>query len=152
MNEMRQNDPIVVLMVEDDPGDVELTREGLKDSKVDVSLYVVEDGERAMRFLRGEAGYAGSPRPDIILLDLNMPRKNGIETLHEIKADPDLKAIPVVILTSSEAEADINRSYIEGANSYLVKPIGFESFTRLVREIEQFWFTIVKLPKKDKGI
>lgn len=146
---MRQSDPVVILMVEDDPGDVELTREGLKDTKLKLSLHVVGDGERAMRFLRRQAEYASAPRPDLILLDLNMPRKGGIETLSEIKADPALRPIPVVMLTSSEAEGDINRSYMEGASCYLVKPLGFEAFTRLVHDIEQFWFTIVKLPKKD---
>jgi len=141
---------IDILLVEDDPGDVELTKEGLQDAKMLVTLHVVEDGEKALRFLRKEAPYTEAVRPDIILLDLNMPKKSGQETLAEIKADPALRSIPVVILTTSEAESDIVRCYDLGANCYIPKPISFEAFTRVVAMIEEFWFTIVKMPSKEK--
>ena len=137
---------IDILLVEDDPGDVELTKEGLQTAKMLVNLHVVEDGEKAMKFLRKEAPYSEAVRPDIILLDLNMPRKDGTETLAEIKGDPALCAIPVVILTTSEAESDIVKCYELGANCYIAKPISFESFTKVVAMIEEFWFTIVKMP------
>lgn len=139
---------IDILLVEDDPGDVELTREGLESAKVKLKLHVVEDGEKAMMFLRREDPYAEAIRPDIVLLDLNMPRKNGLETLAEIKADPALRSIPVVILTTSEAETDIVKCYDLGANCYVSKPVGFAEFVRIVAVIEEFWFTIVKLPPK----
>lgn len=141
---------IDILLVEDDPGDVELTKEGLQDAKMLVTLHVVDDGEKALRFLRKEAPYLEAARPDIILLDLNMPRKNGMETLEEIKNDPALRSIPVVILTTSEAEADIARCYDLGANCYITKPISFEAFTKVVAMIEEFWFTIVRMPSKKK--
>jgi len=141
---------IDILLVEDDPGDVELTKEGLQDAKMLVNLHVVEDGEKAMRFLRKEAPYTEAVRPDIILLDLNMPRKDGKETLAEIKADQSLRSIPVVILTTSEAESDIVKCYELGANCYIAKPISFEAFTKVVAMIEEFWFTIVKMPSKEK--
>ena len=141
---------IDILLVEDDPGDVELTKEGLQEAKMLVTLHVVEDGEKALRFLRKEAPYTEAARPDIILLDLNMPRKDGKETLQEIKADPALRAIPVVILTTSEAETDIARCYDLGANCYITKPISFEAFTKVVAMIEEFWFTIVRMPAKEK--
>lgn len=138
-----------ILLVEDDAGDVELTKEGLLAAKMMVNLHVVDDGEKALRFLKREPPYTGAPRPDIILLDLNMPRKNGKETLQEIKADGALRSIPVVVLTTSEAEADIVRCYELGANCYITKPIGFEAFTKVVGMIEEFWFTIVKMPPKN---
>jgi len=141
---------IDILLVEDDPGDVELTKEGLYDAKMLVNLHVVDDGEKALKFLKKEPPYADAPRPDIILLDLNMPRKNGQETLKEIKADSSLRSIPVVVLTTSEAEADIVRCYDLGANCYITKPIGFEAFTKVVGMIEEFWFTIVKMPPKEE--
>jgi CheY-like chemotaxis protein len=140
---------IDILLVEDDTGDVELTKEGLQAAKMLVNLHVVDDGEKAIRFLKREPPYNEAPRPDIILLDLNMPRKNGKETLQEIKADGALRTIPVVILTTSEAEADIVRCYDLGANCYITKPIGFAAFTKVVSMIEEFWFTIVKMPPKE---
>jgi len=140
---------IDVLLVEDDAGDVELTKEGLLAAKMMVNLHVVDDGEKALKFLRKEPPYTAAVRPDIILLDLNMPRKNGQETLKEIKADATLRSIPVVVLTTSDAEADIVKCYDLGANCYITKPIGFEAFTKVVGMIEEFWFTIVKMPPKE---
>jgi len=138
----------VILLVEDDPGDVELTREGLATGKVHVNLNVVDNGEKALQYLRGEGPYAGVSRPDLILLDLNMPVKDGRETLKEIKSDKDFRSIPVCILTTSQAETDVLKSYDLGANCYITKPIGFESFMHVVNCIEEFWFTLVKLPPK----
>lgn len=140
--------PIAILMVEDNPGDAELAREALTSAKVLNTLHVVGDGVEAMEFLRCSGAYANAPRPDLILLDLNLPRKDGHETLAEIKADPDLRRIPVVILTSSDAEADILRSYDLHANCYLTKPVEFENFAEVVRSIEDFWLVAVKLPPK----
>jgi CheY-like chemotaxis protein len=114
-------------------------------------MYHVADGEEAMQFLKNEGKYAGKPRPDLVVLDLNMPRKDGRETLAEIKSDPDLKRIPVVILTISDAEEDVVKSYDLHANAYVTKPIDLEQFTRIVKEIENFWFTVVKLPN-GKGL
>ena len=145
---MIQPKRIDILLAEDDAGDVELTKEGLLVAKMMVNLHVVDDGEKALRFLKKEPPYQEVPRPDIILLDLNMPRKNGKETLQEIKADSALRSIPVVVLTTSEAEADIVKCYDLGANCYITKPIGFEAFTKVVGMIEEFWFTVVKLPPK----
>ncbi len=139
---------IDILLVEDDPGDVELTKEGLQTAKMLVNLHVVEDGEKALRFLKKEAPYSEAVRPDLILLDLNMPRKNGQETLQEIKADPSLRSIPVIVLTTSEAESDIARCYDLGANCYITKPISFEAFAKVVAMIEEFWFSIVRMPPK----
>ena len=141
---------IDILLVEDDSGDVELTKEGLQEAKMLVTLHVVDDGEKALKFLWKEAPYTEAVRPDIILLDLNMPRKDGKETLAEIKADQSLRSIPVVILTTSEAESDIVKCYELGANCYIAKPISFEAFTKVVAMIEEFWFTIVKMPSKEK--
>jgi two-component system response regulator len=141
---------IDVLLVEDDPGDVELTKEGLLTAKMLVNLHVVDDGEKALKYLRKEMPYTEAVRPDIILLDLNMPRKDGKETLQEIKAEPSLRSIPVVILTTSEAETDIVKCYDLGANCYITKPISFEAFTKVVAMIEEFWFTIVRMPSKEK--
>jgi CheY-like chemotaxis protein len=138
-----------VLLAEDDAGDVELTRESLLAAKVMVDLHVVDDGEKALRFLRKEPPYQDAVRPDLVLLDLNMPRKSGIEALREIKADSALRSIPVVVLTTSEAEADIVKCYDLGANCYITKPIGFEAFTKVVGMIKEFWFTIVKMPPKE---
>ena len=140
--------PVEVLLVEDNPGDVRLTREALKDSKVLNKLHVVEDGEAALAFLRQEGAYANAPRPDLILLDLNMPRKDGREVLSIIKADENLKQIPVVILTTSDSEEDILKSYNLNANCYVTKPVDFEKFITVVKEIEEFWLTIVKLPRR----
>ena len=138
---------VEILLVEDDPADVELTRETMADSKVVTRLHVVEDGMEAMSFLRREGKYADAPRPDLILLDLNLPRKDGRTLLAEIRADDSLKTIPVVVLTTSQAEEDIIKSYRLGANCYITKPVGLAEFARVVNSIEEFWFTIVRLPK-----
>jgi two-component system, chemotaxis family, response regulator Rcp1 len=140
--------PIEILMVEDNPGDVRLTLEALKEGKVRNNLHTVADGEAAMKFLRRQDTYAQSPRPDLVLLDLNLPKKNGREVLAEIKDDPDLKRIPVVILTVSEAEQDIIKSYNLHANCYITKPVNLEQFIRVVRSIEDFWLSIVMLPPR----
>ncbi|TDB87147.1 response regulator [Actinomadura sp. KC216] len=139
--------PIEVLLVEDDPGDVLLTVEAFEHNKVRNTLHVVNDGEQAMAFLRQEGEYADVPRPDLVLLDLNLPRKDGREVLGEIKADTDLRAIPVVILTTSEAEEDILRSYHLHANAYVTKPVDFDQFISVVRRIDDFFVTVVKLPR-----
>jgi CheY-like chemotaxis protein len=138
---------IDVLLVEDDPGDVLLTREAFADNKVSNKLHVVNDGEQAMAFLRNDPPYADAPRPDLILLDLNLPRMDGREVLEEIKADPALRVIPVVILTTSEAEEDILRSYQLHANAYVSKPVDFGQFIKVVRQIDDFFVTVVKLPR-----
>ena len=141
---------IDILLVEDDPGDVELTREGLAAGKMFVNLHTVDDGIKALRFLRREEPYNDAVRPDIILLDLNMPRMDGRETLKEIKADECLRSIPVVVLTTSESEADIFKSYDLGASCYISKPVGFDDFLKVVHSLEDFWFTVVKMPPKDQ--
>jgi len=140
-------DPIEILLVEDNPGDVELTREALHDGKIHMNLSVVNDGVEALAFLRREGTYAGSPRPDLILLDLNLPRKDGRAVLADVKQDPSLRHIPVVVLTSSQAEQDIVRAYDLHANCYVTKPVDLDQFITIVRSIEQFWFTVVKLPR-----
>ncbi len=137
-----------ILLVEDNPGDVELAREGLRECKIHNNLHVVADGLEASAFLHRTGAYASRPRPDIILLDLNLPKRDGRELLREIKEDEELKQIPVVILTTSAAEEDILRSYALHANCYVTKPLGIEQFLQVVRSIESFWFTIVKLPPK----
>jgi chemotaxis family two-component system response regulator Rcp1 len=146
MKPNRHGRPAEILLVEDNPGDVDLTREGLAEGKVRNNLYVVEDGEQALAFLRGQDPYTHAVRPDMILLDLNLPRKSGREVLAEIKADDVLKGIPVVILTTSSNEADILRSYDLHANCYITKPIDFDRFITVVQAIDEFWFTIVTLP------
>jgi two-component system response regulator len=138
--------PIEILLIEDSPGDARLTREALRDSKFQNNLNVVEDGVQALAYLRRENGYETAPRPDIILLDLNLPRKGGREVLEEIKADPDLKRIPVVILTTSDDDTDILMSYDLHANCYITKPVDLSRFVTIVKSIESFWFSIVKLP------
>ena len=138
--------PIEVLLVEDNPGDVRLTREALKEGKVCNNLNVAADGIEALAYLRREGTHAGSARPDLILLDLNLPRMDGREVLEVIKADPALRNIPVVVLTSSQAERDIVRAYDLRANCYVSKPVDFDQFIIVVKSIEDFWFTIVKLP------
>ena len=138
--------PIVILLVEDNPGDVRLTREALKESKVHNAMDVVNDGVEALAFLRREGKHADAVRPDLILLDLNLPRKGGLEVLSEIKADDVLKSIPVVILTTSQAEQDIVRSYKLFANAYVTKPVDLEQFITVIRSIEDFWVEIVRLP------
>ena len=138
---------IDVLLVEDDPGDVLMTREAFAEHKLRNTLHVVEDGVEAVAFLRREGRYADAPRPGLILLDLNLPRKDGREVLAEIKADESLRAIPVVVLTTSEAEEDVLRSYDLHANAYVTKPVDFERFIKVVQQIDDFFVTVVKLPQ-----
>lgn len=142
-------EPIAILMVEDNPADVELTREALREQKIANRLFVAEDGVEAMRFLHREGPHAQAPLPDLILLDLNLPRKDGREVLAEIKQDERLKTIPVVVLTSSEAEADIAKTYSLHANCYVTKPVDFDRFLQIIESIESFWFTVVKLPRHE---
>lgn len=143
-----KNDPIEILMIEDNPDDVDLTLEALRDVKLINRVHVVEDGVEALAFLRQQDGYAGIRRPDLILLDLNLPRKDGREVLAEIKADENLRRIPVVVLTTSQDEEDIYRTYDLHANCYIQKPVDLEQFVKVVKAFEEFWLTIVKLPKE----
>lgn len=138
--------PIEILLVEDNPGDVRLTQEGLKEGRVQNELRVVGNGEEALAYLRKEGKYREVERPDLILLDLNLPKKNGHEVLVQIKEDPDLRRIPVVVLTSSKAEEDILKTYNLYANCYITKPVDLEQFIEVVKSIEDFWLEIVKLP------
>jgi len=140
--------PIQILMVEDNPDDIELTMEALKDAKVNNIVKVVKDGEQAIAYLRCEGEYQGALRPDLILLDLNMPRRDGREVLKEIKNHPNLKRIPVVILTTSQAEEDILNTYDLHANCYITKPVDFDQFLKVIRSIEDFWLTVVRLPPR----
>lgn len=142
-------DPVRILLMEDDPGDVELVREALADAKLSLSIEHVPDGEAGMRYLRRVGEYSRAKRPDIILLDLNMPRKDGREVLEEVKGDKQLRSIPVVVLTTSDAEPDILESYDLGANCYLKKPLGLSEFLQVVKSVENFWLTMVKLPPRD---
>jgi len=146
MNIVLNNEPVTILLVEDNPGDVRLTMEALKDSKLLVNVSVAGDGVEALAMLRQQGPHVRAPRPDLILLDLNLPNKDGREVLDEIKQDPLLKAIPVVILTTSDAERDILQCYEQHASCFVTKPIDLEQFFRVVKSIEGFWFTIVKLP------
>jgi chemotaxis family two-component system response regulator Rcp1 len=141
---------IEVLLVEDSPGDVRLTREAFKDAKVHINLRVAADGTEAMAFLKREGEYANVPRPDLILLDLNLPRKDGREVLAEIKDSAALKTIPVVILTTSASEEDILRSYQLHANCYITKPVGLDGFLKVVQSIDNFWLSVVKLPREGR--
>jgi CheY-like chemotaxis protein len=138
--------PIDILLVEDDPGDVLMTREAFEHHKIRNNLHVVSDGVEALQFVRRETPYADAPRPGLILLDLNLPRKDGREVLAELKASPELRSIPVVVLTTSEAEEDILRSYDLYANAYVTKPVDFDRFVEVVRQIDDFFVTVVKLP------
>lgn len=138
--------PVEILLVEDNEGDVRLTREALREGHLRNRLHVVEDGEKALDFLFRRGDYADAPRPDLILLDLNLPRRDGREVLAEIKADASLKRIPVVVLTTSRAEEDLARSYDLHANCFITKPVDFDQFIQVVKTIENFWFTIVVLP------
>ncbi len=140
--------PIEILLVEDNPGDVRLTQEAFKEGKVRNKLHVAWDGIEAMAFLRREDKFADAPHSDLILLDLNLPKKDGREVLAEIKQDPKLKRIPVVILTTSKAEEDILKTYDLHANCYITKPVDLEQFIKVVKCIEEFWLTVVKLPAK----
>jgi CheY-like chemotaxis protein len=146
MNTADPSAPVDVLLVEDDPGDVLLTRESLGASKLLHTLHTVGNGEDAVAFLRREGAYGEAPRPDLILLDLNLPRLDGREVLAIIKADEVIRRIPVVVLTTSDAEEDILRSYDLHANAYITKPVGFEAFTEVVRQIDHFFFAVVRLP------
>ena len=137
-----------ILLVEDNPADADLTREGLQDGRLLHTLHHVTDGVQALKFLRREGEYANAPVPDLILLDLNLPRKDGREVLHAIKEDPQLRRIPVVILTSSQAESDIVKSYDLHANCYMCKPVDLTRFLETVRKIEDFWLTVVRLPPR----
>jgi len=137
---------VEILLVEDNPGDVELTREALDAAKVSNRLHVVDDGAEAVDFLFKKGRFADAPRPDIILLDLNLPKKDGRQVLSEIKAEPGLAQIPVVVLTTSQAEEDIARAYQLHANCYISKPVDFNQFLRIVSSIEEFWLSVVKLP------
>jgi chemotaxis family two-component system response regulator Rcp1 len=138
--------PIEILLVEDNPGDVRLTIEALKEGKLRNHMSVVGDGEAALSYLRKEAGYEDAVRPDLVLLDLNLPRKDGREVLADMKSDPDLRRIPVVVLTTSEAEEDILKTYNLHANCYITKPVDLDQFITVVRSIEAFWFSVVSLP------
>jgi CheY-like chemotaxis protein len=150
MNDRLTIHPIEILMVEDNPGDVRLTREALKDAKVANRLHVVDDGVAALDFLHRRGDYTRAVRPDVVLLDLNLPRKNGREVLAEMKQDPLLKTIPVVVLTTSSAEEDVLRAYSLHANCYITKPVDFTQFEKVVRSIENFWLSIVTLPPSCK--
>ena len=143
---MTNADLASILLVEDDPGDVMLIREALAEHKVANSLSVVSDGVEAMEFLRREGEHGAAERPGLVLLDLNLPRKSGAEVLGEIKSDPDLSTIPVVVLTTSEAEEDVLRSYQQHANAYVTKPVDFGRFKQIVHQIDEFFIGIVKLP------
>jgi CheY-like chemotaxis protein len=138
--------PIEVLLVEDDPGDVLLIREAFDFNKVHNNLNVVSDGEQALDYLRGTGDYPDRIRPDLVLLDLNLPRKDGREVLAEVKTDPDLRTIPIVVLTTSEAEEDVLKSYQLHANAYVTKPVDFERFVSIVRQIDDFFVSVVRLP------
>jgi CheY-like chemotaxis protein len=147
---MMENLAVVdVLLVEDDPGDVVLIKEAFEYNKVHNALHIVSDGVEALEFLYQRGRYEGAPRPDLVLLDLNLPRKDGREVLEEVKADRDLRTIPVVVLTTSEAEEDILRSYDLHANAYVTKPVDFDRFIEVVRLIDDFFVTVVKLPTRD---
>ena len=149
MNNERYVLPIEILLVEDNPGDVRLTMEALKEERVYNNLHVVPDGVEAMAFLRKQGKYVKAVRPDLVLLDLNLPRKDGREVLKEIKEDEDLKAIPVVVLTVSQAEEDILKSYKLHANCYITKPVDIAQFIKVARSIQDFWLTLVKLPPRN---
>lgn len=143
--------PLQVLLIEDNPGDAELTRQSLAASKLTINLTVLDDGEKALAYLRKAAPYQKAERPDLLLLDLNLPKLSGGEVLREIKTDKHLKSLPVIVLTSSEEEMEISKCYAEGANCYIVKPVDFGSFMKVVSLIETFWFSVVKLGRDRKG-
>ena len=147
VNEM--GEIVEILLVEDNPGDARLTLEAFKEGKVRTNLNIVDDGQKAMDYLRKEGKYADKPRPDIVLLDLNLPKKDGRQVLAEVKADSDLKLIPVVILTTSRAEEDILNTYDHHANCYITKPVDLSQFMEVVKSIENFWLTLVKLPRSE---
>lgn len=147
---MNANDPtsaIELLLVEDDPGDVLMTREALNDSKLLNHLHVVDNGEQALDFLRRQGEFIDAPRPDLVLLDLNLPRLDGREVLAIVKEDPELRTIPIVVLTTSDAEEDVIRSYNLHANAYVTKPVDFDTFVSVVRQVDEFFLTVVRLPR-----
>jgi two-component system, chemotaxis family, response regulator Rcp1 len=144
----QKDDVMQILLVEDNPGDIRLTQEALKEGTIRNELHVVKDGVEAIDFLKRKGKYTNSPTPDIILLDLNLPRKDGREVLAEIKADDNLKLIPVIILTTSDADLDVQKSYKLHANCFITKPVDLDQFIFIIRQIETFWFTVVKLPTK----
>lgn len=148
MNGDTENRPIDILLVEDNPGDARLTREAFREGKIANRISVAKDGVEALSFLNRQGHYAEAPRPDLILLDLNLPKKDGREVLATIKTDPNLRRIPVVVLTTSKAEEDILRSYDLHANCYLTKPVDLDQFITVIRSIEDFWLTVVKLPSR----
>ena len=148
MTQFEGERPIEVLLVEDDPGDVMMTREAFQDYKLQNQLHVVSDGAEEMEFLRQEGEYAGRPRPDLVLLDLNLPRMDGRQVLEAIKSDPELASIPVVVLTTSENEDDVLRSYSLHANAYVTKPVDFARFIEVIRQIDDFFVTVVRLPRR----
>jgi len=148
MIEEKNTNSIEILLVEDSPGDQRLTMEALKEGKINNTLYIVEDGEEAIAFLNKEEPFTNVPKPDLILLDLNLPKMNGQEVLEIIKADEKLKRIPVVILTTSQADQDILNAYNLNANCYITKPVDFDQFSHVVKKIQEFWFTIVRLPEE----
>ena len=147
MTQARTGRPIEILLVEDSPTDALLTREALEQSKILNKLHLMENGVEALAFLRREGQYAGTPCPDLILLDLNLPKKSGIEVLQEIKEDEDLRIIPIVVLTTSKSEEDIVKSYHLHANCYIIKPVDFNKFTEVIQSIREFWFSVVTLPR-----
>ena len=142
------NTTIEILLVEDSEPDILLTQEAFEDASVKNRLHVARDGEEALCFLKRQGTYQDAPRPDVILLDINMPRKNGLEVLQEIKADPELASIPVLMLTTSQAEDDVRNAYARHANGYVVKPVGFENFLDAIRAFEHFWLTFVRFPPR----
>ena len=148
MTQFEGERPIEVLLVEDDPGDVMMTREAFQDYKLHNQLHVVSDGAEAMAFLHHEGEYAGRPRPDLVLLDLNLPRMDGRQVLEAIKSDSELASIPVVVLTTSENEDDVLRSYSLHANAYVTKPVDFQRFIEVIRQIDDFFVTVVRLPRR----
>lgn len=148
MEDLEKTTAINILLVEDNPGDIRLTKEAFKDGRIKNQLHVVMDGEEALFYLKKLGKYANVSTPDIVLLDLNLPKKDGREVLAEIKADPVLQSIPVIILTTSTAQNDIVNTYAHHANCYIMKPVDFNDFINVIRTIENFWLTIVKLPAK----
>ncbi|WP_339104726.1 response regulator [Haloterrigena salinisoli] len=153
MSDSRQfkPEPAQILLVEDNPGDVRLTEEAFKQGRIENDLHVVSDGNEALEFLYQRGEYEDAPRPDLILLDLNLPRKDGEDVLEELKGDQELRSIPVIVLTSSRAEEDVVRSYELHANAYLTKPVDPDDFIETVRAFEKFWFSVVRLPPEGEG-
>ncbi|AHG04219.1 chemotaxis protein CheY [Halobacterium sp. DL1] len=150
VTEQSPQEHVDILLVEDNPGDVRLTQEAFKNGQIYNDLHVVNDGDEALAFLRNEGEHADAPTPDIVLLDLNLPRKNGDEVLAEVRADPDLARIPVIVLTSSEAQEDVAQSYELQANAYLTKPVDPSEFIEVVKSFKQFWLSVVRLPPGDE--